>query len=445
MDVAKISGRKLDVAKYLSDNGVVVHAVKRLPDGRVAWTLKECPFNDSHRNGDAAIMQAPDGTLSAKCFHAGCQGQGWAAFRQRIGPIKASGHLSGGSTRPGQQASVGYDLELCTNADLFADTTEIKYLVNNVIAEGQPLILGGAGKTLKTSLAVDLAVSLASGEPFLGQFAVDRPSPVLFISAESGKPVLRDVMRACCWAKNVDPCDLPIHWSFRRPNLADLGQLGAVLEAIEAHAPRLVILDPTYLLLMGGDTDRTKNLFAMGAVLGALTDTICASGATLMLLHHVNKGTARNKKETIGLADLAYAGFAEWARQWILVSRWEEYVPGSGQHALHLTVGGSAGHSGAWVARINEGRPTDPLIGRLWSVELENPQRAHDRSDEAADTRIALAILKTAPKGLTKTELRQQGQWSGDRVNQILDALTASFAVRGETVGSKTVYLACED
>jgi hypothetical protein len=441
--------RKLDVAKWLAQHDVEVYAVERMADGGSKWKLAACPFDESHRNGDAAIFQTADGKLGAKCFHASCAGRGWTAFRKRIGPLPTGGTYASRPTGPEAAAAPSdrYDLELVSNADLFDDDTEVRFLVEGILAAEQPCILGGAGKTLKTSLAVDLAVSMASGDPFLGRFAINDPGPVLFVSAESGKPVLRDVMRACCWSKNVDARELPIHWSFRRPNLTNLGHLASLLEAIETHRPKLIILDPTYLLLLGGgDAERTKNLFAMGNVLGVLTDAVCSTGATLMLLHHVTKGVGRGKREPISLGDLAYAGFSEWARQWVLVSRWEDYEPGTGQHALHLSVGGSAGHSGAWVARIDEGRPTDPLIGRLWSVTLQSPSQAveHPTANDA-DSRAALTILRAAPNGLTKTQFREANRFNNQRAGEVLENLMASFAVRSETTNGKTVYLACED
>src|SRR5690606_25486254 len=61
------------------------------------------------------------------------------------------------------------------------------YLVRRIIAAGDYGILGAAHKAGKTWLAVDLAVAVASGKPWLGIHPVDRPGPVVWFAGEGGK------------------------------------------------------------------------------------------------------------------------------------------------------------------------------------------------------------------------------------------------------------------
>ena len=77
---------RLLVEKWLADRGVTFR-IKSKPDGkgRTVYVLAQCPFDASHGDPDSCIMQAPDGKLSAQCFHNSCRGRGWQMFKQAIG------------------------------------------------------------------------------------------------------------------------------------------------------------------------------------------------------------------------------------------------------------------------------------------------------------------------------------------------------------------------
>lgn len=81
---------RLLVERWLNARGVAFR-VKPESDGqdRKVFVLKECPFDPSHADPDACIMQAADGKMSAHCFHNSCQGRGWQAFKEKIGPPNA--------------------------------------------------------------------------------------------------------------------------------------------------------------------------------------------------------------------------------------------------------------------------------------------------------------------------------------------------------------------
>ncbi|MFT5326654.1 MAG: hypothetical protein ACI8P0_004531 [Planctomycetaceae bacterium] len=112
------------------------------------------------------------------------------------------------------------------------------------------------------------------------------------------------------------------------------------------------------------------------------------------------------------MEDLAMSGFAEWARQWILLSRRNEYT-GDGRHNLWMTVGGSAGHSGCYAPDIVEGIHSEFGEGRRWDVACQTASDAVD-ADKArkavakqADRRAdLLAAMIAVPNGETKSVLR---------------------------------------
>jgi hypothetical protein len=77
---------RLLVDRWLQDRNVA-YRVKARPDGRgrTIYILKECPFDSSHADPDACVMQDGAGKLYAKCLHDSCSGRGWQAFRDKIG------------------------------------------------------------------------------------------------------------------------------------------------------------------------------------------------------------------------------------------------------------------------------------------------------------------------------------------------------------------------
>jgi hypothetical protein len=84
LDLPRFDIPKLDVRKWLEANGVPFTIKERNGDPRTIYRIT-CPFDASHT--DAAVMQEPNGKLSAKCFHNSCSDKGWQEFKRAIGPL----------------------------------------------------------------------------------------------------------------------------------------------------------------------------------------------------------------------------------------------------------------------------------------------------------------------------------------------------------------------
>ena len=82
-----------------------------------------------------------------------------------------------------------------TAAELDSGTYDHNYLVEHVLVEGQPCILAGPKKALKTTILIDLGISLGLSAKFLGKFWIPTAKRFLLCSGESGIATLQETAR----------------------------------------------------------------------------------------------------------------------------------------------------------------------------------------------------------------------------------------------------------
>jgi hypothetical protein len=268
----------------------------------------------------------------------------------------------------------GYEYAPTNSASALGTREAPRWLAQGLLLEGQSAVLGGPKKTLLTSLAVDLAVSLATATPFLGRFAVPSPRRVLYLT---GRSHIQDVLSRAgviCGARGVDSTRCDVGWQAGLPRLCDLRDLTKLANGLRNDAVSVVVLDPLYLLLRDSCVS-IESLAEMGCLLEELAEACLGAGTTPVLVHHALKSAGRAPSEApLTLEDLAFAGVGEVVRQWLLVNRRQEFVPGAGTHDLNLAAGGSAGHSSLWCVAVHEGRVHGNLDDREWRVFVQGAE-----------------------------------------------------------------------
>jgi hypothetical protein len=336
------------------------------------------------------------------------------------------------------------DYHFMTCADLVAAKFDIRFLVEGIMAAGQPLIIAGPQKALKTSVALDMAFSLATAGHFLGRFKVPEPVAVGFMSGESGGPTLAETARRIARAAGYDPAGVRnLIISDRVAQIGSPDHLAAIDLVILEHALEVLFIDPVFMAMDGADAG---NLFIQGQILRRVSELCQDRGCTLVLLHHVKKGSG-NDYQPLELSSIAWAGFAEAARQWALLNRREPYEPGSGLHHLHLSVGGSAGHGGYWGLDVDEGT-YHPGVDRLWNVSVlaadevrtsNRDQRQEQRKAKAdgdldADRReiVGVAVKLNTPE--SKTAIRERCQCGHARFGRAFASLVGDGVLQEATV-----------
>ena len=135
----------------------------------------------------------------------------------------------------------------------------------NMLVAGQPCMVAGPKKGMKTSLLIALAIALATGRPFLDNFAVTRPCKVIILSGESGMATLQETARRICRSMEVSLADLDnLIWSDWLPRLDNPQHLDGLERTIEETQCEVLIVDPAYLCMPGADA---SNLFIQGTLL----------------------------------------------------------------------------------------------------------------------------------------------------------------------------------
>lgn len=166
-------------------------------------------------------------------------------------------------------------------------TDEHRWLIAGLWGEQAVGIVGGEPKCCKSFLALDIAVSVASGTPCLRRFGVPRSGRVLLYAAEDALHIVRRRLDGICEAAGVDLAKLDILVitapTVRLDMDADRRNLA---ETVERLKPRLLILDP-FVRLHRIDENASGEV---APILAYLRELQRRHGVAVLLVHHAKKG-----------------------------------------------------------------------------------------------------------------------------------------------------------
>jgi hypothetical protein len=169
-------------------------------------------------------------------------------------------------------------------------------------------VIGGQPKAGKTTLALDMAVSVASASPCLGNFPVHTPGPVLLYAAEESAATLRCRLQTITGLRGLDFDRLDVRVIVTNSLRLDRSDDQARLDAtVTFHRPALLILDPLIRIHMA-DENASGDI---AALLGYLRALQRKCNTAIALVHHVRKqvsSTAGAGYSLRGSSDL-YAWF----------------------------------------------------------------------------------------------------------------------------------------
>lgn len=172
----------------------------------------------------------------------------------------------------------------------------IPWILDGWLAEGELAWFGGEWGTGKSLIALDLAVSVAAGIPWLGRIGA-KPGRVLVVDEENGPRLARHRMRLLLRGRNIDPetwDDLPIRYIVR-PGLnlnATSGQTVLRRECEDFRA-NVVMLDSFQRLTPGLNPNKSAefNTWAEACVRPLNREL----GAAVVVLDHMRKPNKDDK------------------------------------------------------------------------------------------------------------------------------------------------------
>jgi hypothetical protein len=169
-------------------------------------------------------------------------------------------------------------------------------------------VLGGAPKLGKTWTAVDLALSVASGTPALGRFAVKDPGTVLFFAAEDPPPRIRERFAAIARYRGLEIQELDVHLLdvpvLKLDSCRDRRRLQ---ETVRTLRPKLLVIDP---LVRTHSIDENSST-AIAALLSFLRRLERHHETAILITHHTRKNAPPGQQPGLGLrgsSDIAAFG-----------------------------------------------------------------------------------------------------------------------------------------
>jgi replicative DNA helicase len=174
--------------------------------------------------------------------------------------------------------------------------------IKSILVSGQPGVVGGPKKSMKTSFVIDMGISLWTATPFLGRFKVPQRVRTAVLSGESGGASVQETARRICKARGVRLGKCRVLWSFHLPRLGSRIDMASLQGFLREEMVECVFIDPLYLcLLSGGKPASASNLFEIGPVLHRVGQACLDAGATPVPVHHSTKTGGKKAEQMVPL------------------------------------------------------------------------------------------------------------------------------------------------
>lgn len=280
------------------------------------------------------------------------------------------------------------------------------WLVTSLWGEQSVGFIAGTPKSGKTWLALELAVSVASGRPCLGRFTVRDPGRVLLYAAEDTAQAIKHRVGGIAKARGIDLERLAVGLITESGlRLDDPDHQERLAETLEQLKPRLLVLDPLVRLHRGDENSAAE----ISQLLAYLRHLQRRYGVAVALVHHVRKSAASQPGQALRSSGDLHA----WSDSSLYLLRRKGRLELHTEHRSHPNP--------------------KPFL-----VELHSDDPLHlqclgeaDSDDPDGDDELAQRILETlANRPMTRTSLRESLSVRNENLGKALAALELRGNVR---------------
>jgi len=222
------------------------------------------------------------------------------------------------------------DLPWVTLGELMVYSERPEWMVKDMWMEKNVGWIAGMGKSYKSVLSTDLALSIASGVPFLDKYKVEKPGPVLLVQEEDPLWRLAHRLQVMCEKKGIRLSTMasnddsfviesnltgaPLYASVGGGFLfKDERTIESLERAIDRYRPQMVVIDPLFMVAAGIDEYKAGE---MVEPLNLIKHWRNIYGCAFAIVHHYRKGAGSGRERLYGSMALY-----SWSENSLFISR----------------------------------------------------------------------------------------------------------------------------
>lgn len=279
-----------DLEKWIYDCRLPVVGPAAWGTGR-RWIFPVCPWNSSHTDRSAFLVQFPTGEIAAGCHHSSCSGENWHTLKEVIDPNWRE------TSTDYTSKDEGYDpdeepriFNVITLKDLFEqELPKPNFIIEKILPEGST-IFAGRPKTGKSWLTLNLCLSVTSGaKKCLGKFQTTQ-GDALYLGLEDNFNRLKSRMEMILANEPNGNTSLENFYLLTKINIMTEGGIDLLQEFTYAHPDLKLIVIDTLKRFNPNRLDARNDSYSEEYKLSAiLHDFALDNHVSVIIVHHTSK------------------------------------------------------------------------------------------------------------------------------------------------------------